>query len=495
MAMASRLRLSYHQRLFLLLLGFSWFLVACFVAFQYQREKHYKIEKLDAQLQMFNTHLIDALATDSIDSLATISRQRLPLEDLRISVINPDGTLAFDNTLDTLPAESHLSRHEIREAIENGSGRTIRRHSASTDNTYFYSATCESDIIVRSAVPYSVSLQEILQADRTFLWFMLGTTLCVSLAAYLATRRLGRTITRLNRFAEKAEKGERIYDWEPFPPDELGSISNHIVRLYARLQQTMTERDAEHSRALHEQQEKTRIKKQLTNNINHELKTPVASIKVCLETVLEHRNLPPEKLWLFIEQSLHHTDRLVHLLGDVSAITRMDDGAANISKEPLDIASIVAEVAESLAPQLERAGVTLDVRLPETLPAIGNRTFISSIFRNLMDNAIAYSGGDRIEISLEGETPEAFTFNFADNGSGIPAEHLDRIFERFYRIDKGRSRLMGGTGLGLSIVRNAVQLHGGTITASNLPEGGLKFTFTLEKAPKQPTTENPEDSE
>lgn len=147
----------------MLLLGFSWFLVGCFVMFQYYREKQYKIDKLDGQLQIFNTHLIDALDTDSIDFLATISAQRLPLPGLRISVINTDGSLVFDNTLDKLPAESHLGRHEIKEAIANGSGRTIRRHSASTDDTYFYSATSTPDIIVRSAVPYSLSLQEILR--------------------------------------------------------------------------------------------------------------------------------------------------------------------------------------------------------------------------------------------------------------------------------------------------------------------------------------------
>lgn len=111
----------------------------------------------------------------------------------------------------------------------------------------------------------------------------------------------------------------------------------------------------------------------------------------------------------------------------------------------------------------------------------GNHTFISSIFRNLIDNAIAYSGGDSIVIRLEGETDDKYTFSVTDNGNGIPTEHLERIFERFYRIDKGRSRLMGGTGLGLAIVRNAVQLHGGTIHATNLPEGGLRFTFTLSK--------------
>lgn len=135
-------------------------------------------------------------------------------------------------------------------------------------------------IIVRSAVPYSVSLREVLAADWEFLWFMLGVTLLMSIAAYFTTRRLGHNITRLNEFAERAERGERIDERETFPHDELGDISNHIIRLYARLQRTTADRDREHALALHEEQEKIRIKKQLTNNINHELKTPWPRFRV-----------------------------------------------------------------------------------------------------------------------------------------------------------------------------------------------------------------------
>lgn len=479
--MALKVRLSYHQRLFILLLGVSWLLVVCFISFQYYREKQYKIEKLDGQLQLYNAHLIDALNSDSIDFIATIAKQRLPLSDLRVSVINTDGTLIFDNTLDTLPGENHLTRNEIKSAIESGHGRTIRRHSTSTDNTYFYSATKSDDVIVRSAVPYTVSLKEILNADRSFLWFMLCVTFAISIIGYYATRRIGRTITRLNTFAGMAERGERIYDVEPFPNDELGSISNHIVRLYAKLQQTVIERDKEHRKAMHEQQERTRIKKQLTNNINHELKTPVASMKVCLETVLCHRDMPPKKLWDFIERCYANCERLSNLLNDVAAITRMDDGAANIDKEPVSISEIISDIVETTKERLLNAGITMKVNMPENVVINGNRAFVDSIFRNLIDNAIAYSGGSVVKISLENDSDKSYTFSVADNGVGIPQEHIERIFERFYRIDKGRSRDIGGTGLGLAIVRNAVQLHGGRIYAVNQPSGGVKFVFTLSK--------------
>lgn len=475
-------RISYHGRIFLLLLVFSWILVICFVVFQYQREKQYKIDMLNSQLQLYNTHLIDELRNDSADYSRIISSQAKPVADLRVSVITTDGSLVFDNTIDALPEENHLDRHEIMCAMANGSGYTLRRHSKSTDNTYFYSATKADGMIVRSAVPYSVSLQEILNADRSFLWFMLAVIFVISFLGYFATRRIGHTITRLNRFAEKAEKGESVYDVDPFPEDELGSISNHIIRLYARLQQTVTERDKEHRKVMFEQQEKTRIKKQLTNNINHELKTPVASIKVCLETILGHRDLPIEKQRMFIEQCYAHTGRLENLLNDVSVITRMDDGASNIEKVGLDITAIVVDIQSSVDCSLEKAGMTLTVDMPENVVIDGNRTLIDSIFRNLIDNAIAYSGGTDIIVSVDDESDNSYIFSVADNGIGIPQEHIERIFERFYRIDKGRSRRMGGTGLGLAIVRNAVQFHGGAIYAVNLPSGGVKFVFSLMKS-------------
>lgn len=453
-----------------MLLGFSWMLVACFVAFQYHREKIYKVEKLEGQLQLFNAHMIDALQTDSIDFLATIARQRLPIDGLRVSVVGVDGSLVFDNTLDSLPGENHLDRHEISEAMRSGHGFTIRRHSRSTDNVYFYSATRGDDLIVRSAVPYSLPLHEVLEADRTFLWFMGAVTLAMSVLAYFATRRIGRTVTRLNRFAEKAERGESVYDTEAFPHDELGSISTHIIRLYARLQRTMEERDSEHRRAMYEQEEKNRIKKQLTNNINHELKTPVASILVCLELLRDHPEmLSEEKKRELNDRIFANAQRLNSLLKDVAAITRMDEGEEMIEKAPVDLAELVNDVVTE---ERLRTSMNITVDMPQ-LKISGNRQLLESIFRNLIDNAISYSGGSEIVIKADSEG----NFTVSDNGCGVPDEHLPHIFERFYRIDKGRSRAAGGTGLGLSIVRNAVGIHGSDISVTN--NGGLQFRFRL----------------
>lgn len=480
MATVLRNRFSYHRRLFLLLLAFSWALVACFVTFQYSREKRFKAERLDARLQLFNLRLLDALGEGTAPG-AFLTGHPLPYGDLRVTVIDDDGRVLFDNSADSLPAANHLGRPEVTEAIAHGTGYTIHRHSESTDQYYFYSAMKGDGIIVRSAVPYSVSLREVLAADWEFLWFMLGVTLLMSIAAYITTRRLGHNITRLNEFAERAERGERIDERETFPHDELGDISNHIIRLYARLQRTTADRDREHALALHEEQEKIRIKKQLTNNINHELKTPVAAIQGYLETLLANPCLTAEKRTAFLEKSCAQVERLRHLLSDVSTITRMDEGRELIGKEPVVLNDLIDEVRADmeLRPEGQRLRVNCDFRGPVEVE--GNPSLLSSVFRNLADNAAAYSGGRDIFIRLLSDTAEACTILFADNGIGVDEEHLPHLFERFYRIDKGRSRKLGGTGLGLSIVKNAVVIHGGTITVRNGERGGLEFVFTLRK--------------
>jgi len=339
----------------------------------------------------------------------------------------------------------------------------------------------DGGVVVRSAVPYSITLREVLAADREFLWFMLGVTLLMSVAAYFATRRLGHNITRLRDFAQRAERGERIDEQAVFPHDELGDISSHIIRLYARLQRTTADRDREHALALHEQQEKIRIKKQLTNNINHELKTPVAAIQGYLETLLDNPGLGAEKRTAFLEKSCAQVARLRSLLADISTVTRMDEASQLIRKERVVLNDIVDEIRADmqLRPEGQRLRVNCD--FPYPLEMEGSPSLLGSVFRNLADNAAAYSGGRDIFIRLLDNSPEQYTLQFADNGIGVEEEHLPHIFERFYRIDKGRSRKLGGTGLGLAIVKNAVMMHGGTISVRNSERGGLEFTFTLHK--------------
>ena len=291
---------------------------------------------------------------------------------------------------------------------------------------------------------------------------MTAITLVISVIAFITTHKISTSIMRLNRFAEKAEKGEKIFNDEAFPNDELGSIAGHIVRLYIQ-------RDRQHREALRQEQDKIRLKKQLTNNINHELKTPVASILVCLELLRDHPELPEGKKTELNSLIYTNAQRLSSLLKDISTITRMDDGPEMIQKENVNLYEIITDVVAS---EQLRTDMKITVSVPR-LTVNGNRQLLESIFRNLIENAISYSGGTEIKIIADNEG----NFTVSDNGTGIPEDCLPHIFERFYRIDKGRSRATGGTGLGLSIVRNAVAMHGGRITVAN--KNGLIFRFRI----------------
>ena len=478
--MDSVIKLSYHKRLFIMLLAFSWTIILCFVSFQYMREKQYRSEFIDAQLQLYNVHLIAAI-DEGLPYEDYIATKEQPFDDLRVTVISHSGDVLFDNMISIDSLDNHSLRPEVASAMKKGSGYLIGRQSASDGREYFYSATKGERCVVRTAIPYSASLQELLRADWTFLSIMIAMSFIMGVLGYYATKRLGNNIERLNRFAAKAEKGESFDEAESFPNDELGSISNHIVKLYAQLQKTIKDRDVAHEAAMREEQEKIRIKQQLTNNINHELKTPVASIQVCLETLLSGINLSEEKKQELIERCYANNERLRRLLEDVSLITRMESGSQLIGKESVTINSIIDEVADELEMMPENERLNLHTDFNEVVVVEGNLSLIGSIFRNLTENAIAYSGGKNIYISLIDNNEESCTIRFEDDGCGVDEMQLARLFERFYRVDKGRSRRMGGTGLGLAIVKHAVQFHGGAIAVSNREEGGLRFEFSLKK--------------
>ena len=428
--MVSVIKLSFHKRLFLQLIAFSWAIVICFIVFQYIREKEYKSEHLSAQLQQYNRHLIYAIE-EGVSYEEHISSYEKPFKDLRITLITFSGAVIYDNVISIDSLSNHNNRPEIIEAKKKGSGYHIGRQSTSDGKEYFYSATKGERIIVRTAIPYSNTLQDLLAADWTFILIMIIITLSMSFIAFFTTRKLGKDIEKVNRY------------------------------------------EAE--------QEKNRIKCQLTNNINHELKTPVASIQVCLETLLSGISLSEEKRQELIERCYIHNERLRNLLNDVSLITRIEDGNTLISKEPIVINEIIKEVEEELGIMPENERLNLHTDFTQKVTIEGNLSLIGSIFRNLTENAIRYSEGKNIYISLIENDDIKCLIRFEDDGKGVKEEELPHLFERFYRVDKGRSRQMGGTGLGLAIVKHSVQFHGGTIKVSNRPQGGLRFDFSLKK--------------
>ena len=230
------------------------------------------------------------------------------------------------------------------------------------------------------------------------------------------------------------------------------------------------------------QEEESRMKRQLTQNVSHELKTPVSSIQGYLETILSNPDLSPDKRQFFLERCYSQSTRLTGLLRDISVLNRLDEASEMFDLTEVNITKLIAEIQKECSQDMEEKHITSEIILPGDPTVFGNNSLLYSIFRNLYDNAIAYAGENiKITVNCYKEDPKYYYFSFSDNGVGIPEEHINRIFERFYRVDKGRSRKIGGTGLGLSIVKNGVNFHKGRISAKSSPGKGVTFFFTLKK--------------
>lgn len=231
-----------------------------------------------------------------------------------------------------------------------------------------------------------------------------------------------------------------------------------------------------------EARQKSKLKKQMTSNIAHELRTPVTSIRGYLETLIACPDMALEKKQEFIEKAYAQTLRLTELITDMALISKMEERSSKFEKQDIDLYDIANEVFEEYSQRIvERKAVVENLIKPGTV-LTGNKTLVYTIIKNLVENSLKYAG-DGITLHLECYSSiEKFCYlTYYDTGCGVPAEHLEQIFERFYRISEGRTRDDGGSGLGLSIVRNAVKFHGGDIRAINRQWGGLQFFFSLLK--------------
>ncbi len=309
------------------------------------------------------------------------------------------------------------------------------------------------------------------------------------LIVFFITRALSRNIIILREFAHNVTSGKIVRDDYVFPPNELGDISREILKFYHERNRHIDEIEHERKVTNHAIEEKINLARQMTNNINHEIKTPVGIIRGYLETIINNPDMDAATRSRFLNQMMANIERLTALLDDISTITRLENAPDTVALDRIDIHDLAYRIAYDLPANNLAGDMKFSFDIPLGSEVTGNHTLLHDMLCGLIKNAASYSGGTEIHFDLISENDRFYIFRFADNGIGVDESHIPRLFDRFYRIDTGRSRKLGGTGLGLPIVKDTIMSLGGTISVHNRSTGGLEYTFTLPKwHPRHPLT-------
>jgi signal transduction histidine kinase len=489
--MGSKKLLNYHWRLFLPLLAILWVILAIVFAYNYQREKQYRYDSLERQLIYVNASIIAAYdrGGDLQEFVEFIDNyiSNTVLSSLRITVYDAHGNVVAHNhaPLILLKDSNEQPVPEWNEARKKGIATNVRQSiSLSNPEIDMFNATTSTDGMISSlaATPYNVTITQALTVDP-MIWviiFMLATA--STILGYMYAHHLSKNVYILRDFANRIASGEQLsVDGLEFPNDELGDVSRRLVALYRDKDRAMARSEHEHEVALRATEEQARTKRRMTNNLNHELKTPVGIIKGYLDTICADPTMPEALRNSFMQKAQQHADRLANLLQDVSALTRLDDGTQHVETTDFDFHDLVANVSNDLDVSHINGELKFTSRVPKGCFVRANYSLILNALMNLVRNAANYSHGNEITLLQTRETPADYVFSFADNGVGVPEEHIPHLFDRFYRVDDGRARKSGGAGLGLPIVQSTILAMGGHISVQNAHPHGLEFIFTLPK--------------
>ena len=489
--MVLRRRISYQWRMFLPLVSALWLMLICMGLWTFYNNRNYKEARSREQLDLVNSRVLAFYDDESGESNIRPYLRFVydyyyssPLYDrIRISVYEDHKLVQAYGEPIELTSEELDSESGITSSPGVTTSPMIEIDSDNSRN-FYYKANTSSDgrATVITVLPMDGDVSEAIRpAIGVFVGLFL-VALTITIIAFFFTRHFGKNIKLLRSFAEKAASDPNFLPATDFPHDELGDINRQIVHMYNERSKAVQKQKREHAVAMHAIEEKSRAKRQLSNNINHELRTPIGVIKGYLDTIIENPDMDGNTRTHFIKKAQEHANRLVTLIADVSVITRLEEGGELISTEELDF----HDVAFTISNDIEESGVlgsmSFNFDVPLDCKINGNYNLLTGMLMNLARNAAAYSKGDMCELICTGEDKAFYSFAFRDNGKGVGEEHIPHLFDRFYRVDSGRARKAGGTGLGLPIVQSTVIAHGGTITVENRPEGGLCFRFKLPKA-------------
>ena len=407
----------------------------------------------NAQL-LADTELFQSLyanAGGNAERIDESALSELSSDNLRITWIAPDGTVLYDNDTDITALENHLDRPEIRSAIENGTGESVRRSDTLNLNTFYFALRLSDNTVLRvSTQARSITSVFMTVMPVILIIIVLVLGLCI-LIGHLLTIQLMRPINTMAEHLDDRMTVPAYRELEPFA-DKIRSQHEKIL-------------------------ESAKIRQDFTANISHELKTPLTAISGYAELFENHMISEAEEV--HIAQQIHrNSDRLLSLINDIIRLSELDHHENPQSFEPVNLYRLAEETCRALQVSAGKRNITLTCIGTDTWQN-GDSELLKEMLENLVQNSIRYNHeGGRVWVKISSENQHA-VLTVADNGIGIPAEHRDRVFERFYRVDKSRSRETGGTGLGLAIVKHIAEIHDAAIRLESEPGVGTTVRISF----------------
>ncbi len=400
-------------------------------------------DMLEAIIEKEGLEVLNGITTDS---------------GFRVTVVEKDGTVKFDSSADIAGLDNHIDREEIREAFEQGEGKSVRRSATVSGTACYYARLLENGTVLRLA-----SMEFTLGALLLDLFnpFMVLIILAIAIAVCIAYYLSNTVTVPINSINVEHPDERDVYE-------ELKPLVRRINNQNRQLQNQMEQLKQEHNK-------QDKLRREFTANVSHELKTPLTSISGYAE-LMKNGLVKNEDVPSFSGRIYDEAQRLIALVGDIIELSQLEDKDTVLKFEQIDLKAVCYDTLNRLQPLAKKQNITLNMEA-EGCVIDGCRPIIEEIVFNLCDNAVKYNKeGGRVDVILK-----SGALAVRDTGIGIPNDELERVFERFYRVDKSRSRAIGGTGLGLSIVKHGANAHNARIEISSQVNKGTEITVFFEE--------------
>ncbi len=409
---------------------------------------------------IFQKQVLDELKTvahmmGSMENLTVYSVKdyQTKLDNIRITLLDTDGSVLYDSDANAAEMDNHALRPEISEAYSNGEAYAIRESDTLSQNTYYYAILLDNGGVLRVAKEANSILSIFASSLPSLLIIIISLTIVCTVVAQLFTKSLMKPIDNIAKDLDHMGEVKTYDELKPFI-ETIQSQHKDIIK-------------------------NAKLRQEFTANVSHELKTPLTVISGYSE-LIENGMTGEEDTIRFSKEIHRNSTRLLTLINDILKLSELDSGEQNTPMEDVDLYELSNNCISMLQMNAEKHNVTLDLKGPH-LTVFANRQMLEEMIYNLCDNGIRYNKpSGKVEVSIR-ENNENVIFMVSDTGIGISEENINRIFERFYRVDKSRSKQTGGTGLGLAIVKHIAEQMNAQIQIDSELDKGTTITILFPK--------------